>query len=262
MSQNRGLSALAERQMRNWALDLQTQQRLAEEREHTQVPQLIHPYLAISRETGVAGGELAQSIASKCNWKLLDRELLDYLAEHDHLSRMALDFVDERAASWFHEMFGKWLDEQLVSQAEYVSRLGRLVLLAAQHESTVFVGRGVQFMLPRDRGLAVRIIAPTKQRIQRVMKTRQCNQRDAKKFVEETDDGRAQFVQRYFHRDISDPHLYDLVINLEHMSRDDAIDLIVSEAKRHEQKISVEVSGRTSAERQFRRLNQPYRPTR
>ncbi|MEX0642140.1 MAG: cytidylate kinase-like family protein [Pirellulales bacterium] len=262
MSQSRGLSEVAERQMRNWALTLQTQQRLAEEGEVVPVPQLIRPYLAISREAGVDAGDLAQEVAAKCGWKVLDRELLDFMAEHDHLSRLALEFVDERAVSWFHEMFGKWLDEQLVSQAEYVARLGRLVLLAAQHESTIFVGRGAQFMLPRDRGLAIRIIAPQKDRIRHVMKKRQCSERDAKKFVDETDHGRAQFVQRYFHRDVTDPHQYDVVVNLERMSRDDAIDLIAHEVKQHEQRLSTEESGHASAQRQFRRLNQPYRPKR
>src|SRR5262245_43639549 len=118
---DRALSAAAERQMRNWVLNLQTQQRLVEEREHVQVPQLIQPYVAISREAGIDDDDLAKAIAAKCGWKALGRELLDYLAEHDHLSRLALDFVDERVASWFHEMFGTWLDGQLLSQAEYVS---------------------------------------------------------------------------------------------------------------------------------------------
>ncbi len=258
MSQSRGLSELAERQMRNWALTLRTQQLLAEEGEKASVPHLIHPYLAISREVGVDASDLAQAIAAQCGWKVLDRELLDFLAEHDHLSRLALEFVDERAVSWFHEMFGKWLDEQLVSQAEYVARLGRIVLLAAQHECTVFVGRGAQFMLPRDRGFSVRIIAPLNQRVRRVMERRQCSERDAKKFVDETDDGRTQFVQRYFHRDAADPHLYDLVINLEHISRNDAIDLIAGAAKRHEQRAILTDSSRISAQRQFRRLNQPF----
>ena len=233
-SNRRGaVSEVAERQMRTWVLQLQSQQRLAEERAAVPLPQLIQPYLAISRETGVDAGGLAQAVATKCGWKVLDRELLDYLAEHDHLSRLALDFVDEQTSSWFHEMFGKWLDEQLISQAEYVSRLGRIVLLAAQHESTIFVGRGAQFMLPRESGLAVRIIAPRKQRVQRVMEGRHCSERDAQKFVDETDSARAQFVWRYFHHDVADPQLYDLVVNLARLSRDVLVDLIVAECKRH-----------------------------
>src|SRR4051794_29815373 len=97
-----GQSELAERQMRNWVIGLQTQQRLAEEQHQTRVQQLIHPYVFISREAGVDGGQIAHAVAQACGWKLLDSELLDYMAEHDHLSRLALDFVDERAVSWFH----------------------------------------------------------------------------------------------------------------------------------------------------------------
>jgi cytidylate kinase len=228
-----GISDVAERQMRTWALKLQNQQQLADKRAAALVPKLVYPYLAVSREAGVDARELAQTVASKCGWKLLDRELLDYMSEHDHLSRLTLEFVDERAANWFHEMFGQWLDRQLISQAEYVSRLGKLVLLAAQHESTVFVGRGAQFLLPREAGLAVRVIAPRKQRIDRLMKSRNCCAREAEQFMDENDHARAQFVRRYFHHDVADPHLYDLVLNLAHVSREEAVDMVVQLCQRH-----------------------------
>lgn len=229
---SRGLSDLAERQMRAWALQLEAQQRLSEERAAAPVPDLIHPYLAISRETGVNARELAEEVAERCGWKLFDRELLDYLAEHDNLSRLALEFVDEKAVSWFHEMFGTWLDEQMVSQAEYVNRLGRIVLLAAQHESTVFIGRGVQFILPREIGVSVRIIDSLRTRVRRVEERMHCGEREAHKFIEQTDSARAQFVQRYYHHDVADPHLYDLTINLEYVPREAAVDLIVAECRR------------------------------
>ncbi len=221
------LSEAAERQMRIWALDLEARQRLEQERAAPK--ELIRPYIAISRECGVDASEFAKSLASKFGWKVFDRELLDYMAEHYHWSNVALDYVDEKTASWFHDTFGKMLDDQIVTQAEYVSRLGKIVLLAAQHESNVFVGRGVQFILPRDRGLTVRIIAPKKQRIKHVMERRNCSQHDAERFIEETDTGRAAFVRRYFHHDVADSHLYDLVINLEHISRDAALDLIIGD---------------------------------
>ena len=117
----------------------------------------------------------------------------------------------------------------MVSQAEYVSHLGNIVLLAAQHESNVFVGRGAQFILSRNLGLTVRIIAPKRQRIKQIMERRQCNHRDAEKFIDETDNGRADFVRRYFQHDVADPRLYDLIINLEHTSREAAVDLILGD---------------------------------
>jgi cytidylate kinase len=234
LSHNSHLSQLAERQMRTWALQLEAQKRLEKERADKAMEQRIHPYLVLSRETGVNAGELAHAIAAKCGWKVLDRELLDYMAEHDHLSRFALEFVDEKVVSWFRETFGKWLDEQLVSQAQFVSRLGKLVLLAAQHESTVFVGRGVQFILPRENGVAVRIIAPRKQRVQCIRQQKQCSVHEAEKFVDHTDTDRAEFVKRYFLHDVADPHLYDLVINLQYVSREAAVEMIVRECQRRE----------------------------
>jgi cytidylate kinase len=225
--QSRGLSEAAERQMRIWALDLQTRQRL-EEATPSPKPS-IHPYIAISREAGVDAGEIAKLVAEKLGWKVFDRELLDYMAEHYNWSRVALDYVDERTASWVHETFGKWLDQQLVTQAEYVSRLGKILLLAAQHESNVFVGRGAQFILPREVGMTVRIIAPKEQRIKRIMERRQCNRQSAAHFADETDKGRADFIHRYFRQEVADPHLYDLTINLAHTSREAAVDLILGD---------------------------------
>src|SRR5262245_30557726 len=224
-----GLSDVAEQQMRMWALQMETQRRRAEQAAAASPQQLIYPCVTISRETGVDAAEIADLVAAQRHWKVLDRGILEYMAEHFHWSPTALESVDERTASWFHEVFIKWLDSQLVTQAEFVSRLGKIVLMAAQHETTVFIGRGARFILPRDRHLAVRIIAPKKMRIQRIIQRRQCKQREAEKFIDEMDEGRANFAKRYFHCDVADATLYDLVINLEFTSRDGAAELILSD---------------------------------
>jgi hypothetical protein len=59
--------------------------------------------------------------------------------------------VDETTTSWLLDTFGKWLDRQLVTESEYLTHLGQLVLLAAQSQSAIFVGRGAHFFLPRER---------------------------------------------------------------------------------------------------------------
>lgn len=226
-----GLSDVAEQQMRMWALQMEAQRRRAEQAAAASPEQLIHPCVAISRETGVDAAEIASLVAAEHHWKVLDRGILEYMAEHYHWSPVALEQVDERTVSWFEEVFIKWLDAQLVTQSEFVSRLGKIVLMAAQHETTVFVGRGARFILPRNVCLAVRIIAPKKMRIQKIIERRQCNRQDAEKFIDETDGGRANFVKRYFHHDVVDAKLYDLVINLEFTSRDAAAKLILSDYK-------------------------------
>jgi cytidylate kinase len=220
------VSHVAERQMRSWAIGLQTQQHLAEQKGEAPLLQGIHPYVAISREAGIDDAAIANLLAAKTHWKVLGRDVLDYMAEQQHWSRTALDFVDEKTASWFNDTIAKWLDRQTVSQVEFVHRLARVLVLAAQHESMIFAGRGAQFVLPRDRGLTVRLIAPRKNRIHWFSREQQLSEHDAQRHVDEVDAGREAFVKRYFHRDLGDPRLYDLVINLEHMTRDAAAELI------------------------------------
>ncbi len=221
------LSSVAERQVRTWALGIESLERLQKEKLAAAKAPSVHPYVTISREAGIDCVEIAHQIANQRGWKVFDRELLEYIAEQHNWSRIALECVDERTVSWFHETFGKWLDNQLVSQVEFVRKLGKVVLLAAQHESVVIVGRGAQFYLPREAGLAVRIIAPRKYRMERMMKRLNSDRQAAESRMDELDRGRAEFVQQYFHRDVAEPHLYDLVINLEHIRRDAAVDLIL-----------------------------------
>ena len=217
--------------MRAWAMQMETQRRLAEQTGKVSPKQLIHPCVSISRESGVDAASIANLVAAENNWKVLDRGILDQMAERFNWSRASLEDVDERTASRFQEVFGKWFDAQSVSQIEFVHRLGQIVLMAAQHEITVFVGRGARLILPRDLDLAVRIIAPKKMRIQRIAELRRCNREEAEKFIDYTEEGRASFVKRYFHVDVADPKLYDLVINLEFTSADAAAKLILSHYK-------------------------------
>ncbi len=97
--------------------------------------------------------------------------------------------------------------------------LGQLVLLAAQHSSKVFVGRGAQFFLPADRGMSVYIVAPLAMRVERIREMRNCSDAEARRYIRDTDKSRRELIKNHFNHEIGDPHLYDLVINLKHTSR-------------------------------------------
>ena len=51
---------------------------------------------------------------------------------------------------------------------------------------------------------------------------------DARQFIRDADEGRREFVKRYFHRDIHDPLLYDLVINVQYLGTAQAVEQIVA----------------------------------
>ena len=58
------------------------------------------------------------------------------------------------------------------------------------------------------------------------MKIKEFDRRAAEAWVNVTDRGRADFVRNYFRRDITDASLYDMVLNLEHLTMDDATEII------------------------------------
>jgi hypothetical protein len=224
--ENRNVIEAAERQMQRWQLLQQAQKDVAPPPNAENLAG-IGPYLAISREAGAEGSQIARLVGEAVGWEVLDRELLECLAERYHTSPAVLDLVDETTTNWITELFGNWINPQSVSQLQYVIRLSRVILMAARAGKVIFVGRGAQFLLPWDRGLNVRLIAPLKHRLRQIMERRHLGFEEARDYVERTDRGRQEFARNYFHHDVADPHLFDLVLNVEKLGPDRAARMIV-----------------------------------
>lgn len=220
--------AAAERQMQAWARTAEIEDRAIRAKELQRLAGSVEDYLAISREEGAGGSEIAQSVGQKLAWEVLDRNLLDRVADRFRLSRTMLELVDETRGNWVYDVLGTWMDRSIISAEKYVTHLIHVVLAAARQGNVVLVGRGAGFLLPREKGLAVRIIAPLGYRVRQVMHRQGLDEAEARRFVEEKDLGRREFVRRYFHRDIDDPHLYDLVINVERIGPQGAARQVLS----------------------------------
>lgn len=203
---------LAERHMRAWAYATETS---SGPRCFGEGERKLGPVLTFSREHGAGGGEIAEMVGSRLDWEVFDRCLLDRIAQRYHLSRPMLELVDETKSNWIHDVLGTWMDTNVIPHEKYLTHLRQIVLNAARCGPAIFVGRGVQFLLPRPSVVAIRIIAAEGFRAARVAQQRGIPERKARQVIREVDRGRAEFVARYFHRNINDPHLYDLVINVE-----------------------------------------------
>lgn len=170
-------------------------------------------YVAISRQAGAGGEAVARAVGAALGWQVLDRELLDFLAEQVQESPDALKLLDETAASWFDQSLFSLMRPHLLSQDEYVARLVRIVLLSVTQRPVVVVGRGGHLFLPRSWGLAVRLVAPLASRVSRVEEEQGLDHRAAERWVATTDRDREAFVRRHFHQDPTDVSAFDLVIN-------------------------------------------------
>jgi cytidylate kinase len=222
---NGNVTDAAERQMQRWLHTQKGQENVAPAPSTGKLAG-IGPYLTISRESGAGGSRIARLVGETIGWEVLDRELLECLAERYHTSPALLELVDETTSNWITEIFGNWINPASVSQMQYVFRLSRVILMAASGGKVIFVGRGAQFLLPHDRGLSARLVAPLKYRVQQIMERRHLSFEEARNYVEKTDAGRQDFVRQYFHHDVPDPHLFDLVVNVEKLGPERAAHLI------------------------------------
>ena len=185
-------------------------------------------FVAISREAGAGGAEIGRRLGQRLGWKVFDRSLLDQIADRFHLSRAMLDPVDETRINWVYDVVGTWMDRKLVPHEKYFACLCRVVRAAARGDHAVFVGAATQFLLPRQQVLAVRLVASPKYRLQQIMQHTGLKETDARRYMTELDDGRREFVERFFHRDITDPHHFNLVINTECCGIEGAVEEIAA----------------------------------
>jgi cytidylate kinase len=222
------LVAAAERQMQAWTRIHESEDRAVRPRDLLGANRQIGSFITISRQAGVGASEIARLAGDKLGWEVLDKGLLDRMADRFHLSRMMLDLVDETQSNWVYDVLGSWMDRKIIPHEKYVYYLTRLVIAAARRGNCIFVGRGARFILPPEKGLAVRLIASRQYRLEHVVSQQGLSKADAEKWLTQTDLGRRELVRRFFHHDVDDPQLYDLVLNVERFSTESAADLIVA----------------------------------
>jgi cytidylate kinase len=115
-----------------------------------------------------------------------------------------------------------------LNDSNYLSGLEYVIKELAGSQSIVIRGRGSQFILKGFPGaFHVMIVAPLEARVKRVMERQKLNEADARNEITRFDNGSREFVKRYFKANIADPVNYDIVINTNHFSVEDAVSLIV-----------------------------------
>jgi cytidylate kinase len=183
--------------------------------------------IAISREAGTRGPEVARCVGRLLGWQAYDQELLEIVAQELHVAVNLLYSVDERHITWLQECVEAFAAVPAVRETKYVRRLIETMLTLSTRGRCVIVGRGSPFVLPSAKTLRVRLCAPVADRIAVVSRERNMTWAEAARFVERTDRERAEFIRLHFLHDASDISHYDLVVNTGRFSVDESARLIV-----------------------------------
>ena len=131
--------------------------------------------LTVNREFGSGGGRIAQTIAGRLGWKLLDRDIIDAIAYAAHV-----DTIIEEAWS---------------------------------EGNCVIVGRGAQCVLQHKPDVFHAFVyAPLRDRILR-LRSRLEKGANIEERIRTVDGERAKYLQEYFGKNWCNMHLYDLMIS-------------------------------------------------
>jgi len=183
--------------------------------------------VTVAREYGSGGGRIAQLLAGRLGWKLLDRCLVEKIAEAASIEPQVAEKFDERPDPWFNrlaEVFGQspglrgYIGGPVPGRfdAEVAAHLTRRIIdEAAGIGECVIVGRGSQCILQQsEEAFHVFIYAPRSERLKRVLsRDTRLSKAEAEKNLDEEDATRAISVRANYGEDWQNRHLYHLMIS-------------------------------------------------
>ncbi|NOY15103.1 MAG: cytidylate kinase-like family protein [bacterium] len=194
-------------------------------------PDFAAPFITVSRDAGSGGRLVAQKIAAKLKFDFYDDKLLDEIANITKTKKYYLKAVDEKHHGLFKDLVQSIINLNYVDPLVYQQSLVKVIIKKAKQGRVVFVGRGANFITPRDKGLHLRITAPFKVRVQNTVKYEGLTYEHARKLVSKLDFHRSQFVKDVFGKDIRRAKYYDLVINTEMLSLKTAVEVAIKAFK-------------------------------
>jgi cytidylate kinase len=187
--------------------------------------------IAVSREAGARGGTIARRVGRKLGWQVYDQELLEYMAQEALVNQGVLDAPPATPADWIEARLRQSIHEKTLSEHPTILNMARVLLTLAVQGQVVLLGRGAGCILPRETTLSVRIIAPLDERIAYMGQWLRLTVEEAAERVRLRDERRREFIATNFHRDPSEVHQYDLILNSSLLGEDACAELIAQAAR-------------------------------
>jgi cytidylate kinase len=185
-------------------------------------------FITFSRKMGANGSEIARRVASDLQYNLYDTEAVEDTAREMGFLKDVRD-IDKKVPSFFERFFSH-------RPQMHLDRLNAVMYELASRGNAVFLGRGSHILL-RDFPCAmhVRVTASLERRMQNL--TERGFQRDAAiRALRRSDHERAAFIKFAFGVDWDDPGLYDMVLNMDHLTVVLAADIVIHMATSEEVK--------------------------
>ena len=202
--------------------------------------------ITISREVGSGGGSVARKLAEKLNVNYINKQLMQALEERFNLTPAGIEHLKSTKKHWFKDLF-----EQVASSPKATIKVGgytysrelvdavtiqdiydaevEILNAIADEGSCVIAGRSAFFVLKgRPNKVDIFITASKERRIERVMAKQNLTREEAVQLIDKVDNGRDNYVKRYTGLSRYDMRNYHLILDMDYLTEDEAVEKILS----------------------------------
>jgi cytidylate kinase len=215
-ARKRSIEQLVDEQVKKWGYDHRTKS--------SKTPAIN--MVTVSRDPGSGGKLIAQGLAEELSFDMFHQNVIHEMAESARVSSRMLESLDEKGLSMLDDWVSSVVYKKHLWPDEYLQHLLKVIGTIGKHGRAVIVGRGANFILPRESTFRLRVTAPRDFRAQKVAQEFDIPLQDAQRRILKTESDRKAFIRKYFHSDIANPDNYDMVINTGNISLREAIETI------------------------------------
>ena len=202
--------------------------------------------IIISREVGSGGRTIGRKLAEKLGVRFCDKNLINALVDKFKLSTGDIEMVKGQKKNWLADLLEKYTPvphagaigstgvefSTAVTNEELFKAESEILRGLAEASSCVIAGRSGFFILKdHPNKLDIFIQSSFSNRVSRVMERQGKNAEEAEKIIRRVDEMRENYVQRYTSTSRYDSRNYDLVLNVDGLSSDEAVDIILAYIK-------------------------------
>ena len=184
------------------------------------------PVVTVSIDPGSGGSLVAKKVADRFGFDFFNREIIKEIAASVHIKPDVIEHIEKERHSGMEDLIDSCLRDTYLWPGMYLEHLEKVLYVLGEHGRAVVVGRGSNFILPRENRFSVRVTAPMETRVENIAKAFGVPAAKAKKRIKGREEKRTAFIKKSFHKDVRNPLHYDMVLNTEFMSLEDCTEMI------------------------------------
>ena len=181
--------------------------------------------ITISRGSYSRGKEIAEKLSQKLGYQCISREILLKASRDFNVPEVKLLQAIQDAPSV--------LDRLKHGKKKYIAFIRKAFLESIQNDNVIYHGLAGQFFtqgLPNI--LKVRITADFNFRVNVVMKQENVSEEKARQMLTKIDEERTKWSMFLYGIDTKSPELYDIILHIDTITVDDAVEILYNYARR------------------------------